>query len=135
MEFFPWSDQYSVGITSIDNQHKRLVGSLNELYSALEDGKGKEALGKTLSGLIDYTKTHFAAEEGLMKLHDFPGYREHAETHNKMASHVLKLKKGFQEGEITSPIQIANFLKEWLAKHIQETDKKYGPFLNGKGAR
>jgi hemerythrin len=135
MDFFPWKEEYSVGIGSIDGQHKRLVGFLNELYNALDDGKGKEALGKTLSSLIEYTKTHFTAEEGIMNLYSFPGYKEHKETHTKMATHVLKLSKEFQEGEIKSPIQIASFLKEWLAKHILETDKQYGLFLNGKGVR
>jgi hemerythrin-like metal-binding protein len=135
MEFFPWKEQYKVGISSIDNQHKRLVSILNELYNRLDSGKGKEAMGNTLSALIDYTKTHFSAEEGIMKLHDFPGYQEHKETHARMASHVVKLSRDFQVGEITSPIQIANFLKGWLSKHILETDKQYGLFLNSKGVR
>ncbi|MCP4692450.1 MAG: hypothetical protein GY859_30680 [Desulfobacterales bacterium] len=34
---------------------------------------------------------------------------------------------------ISNPIQITNFLKDWLGKHIMQTDKAYGPFLNTKG--
>ncbi|MCU0564433.1 MAG: hypothetical protein MUE48_10925 [Desulfobacterales bacterium] len=30
-------------------------------------------------------------------------------------------------------LKITNFLKDWLAKHIRETDKKYGPFLAATG--
>jgi hemerythrin len=26
-----------------------------------------------------------------------------------------------------------DFLKNWLIKHIQGSDKQYGPFLNAKG--
>jgi hemerythrin len=26
-----------------------------------------------------------------------------------------------------------NFLKDWLSNHIMNSDKKYGPFLTGKG--
>jgi len=29
-------------------------------------------------------------------------------------------------------VDITNFLKDWLAKHIRETDRKYGPFLSAK---
>jgi hemerythrin len=28
-----------------------------------------------------------------------------------------------------------DFLKDWLCKHILESDKRYGPFLNAKGVR
>ncbi|MEW6665070.1 MAG: bacteriohemerythrin [Thermodesulfobacteriota bacterium] len=135
MEYFPWQEQYSVGIASIDNQHRKLVGYLNDLYEALNAGKGKDALGEIFSGLIGYTKTHFASEEGLMKLYGFPGYPDHRQVHDKMATHVLSLQKKFKDGQITSPIQIAGFLKDWLSKHIQETDKGYGPFLNSKGVK
>jgi hemerythrin len=68
-----------------------------------------------------------------MKLHGYPDYEAHRHVHNKMTTHVLKLNREFESGQITSPIQIANFLKDWLSKHIMETDKKYGPFLKGRG--
>ncbi|RJR41588.1 MAG: hemerythrin [Desulfobacteraceae bacterium] len=135
MEVFPWKEQYSVGIASIDKQHQKLVAYLNDIYKALGEGKGKESLGQIFSGLIEYTKTHFASEEGLMKLYDYPGYEEHRQIHDKMTAHVLGLGEKFKKGEISSPIQIANFLKDWLSKHIQETDKGYGPFLNSKGCK
>jgi len=133
MDVFPWKGQYSIGITKLDEQHKQLVGYLNSLYKALHEGKGKETLGPIFSGLIHYTKTHFSAEEGLMKLYGYPDYEAHRDMHSKMTDHVLKLNRQFESGEIKSPIQIANFLKDWLAKHIMETDRKYGPFLRGRG--
>jgi hemerythrin len=32
-------------------------------------------------------------------------------------------------------IEVMNFLKNWLDKHIMETDQKYGPYLNSKGIK
>ena len=135
MDYFPWKEQYSVGIGSIDKQHQKLVGYLNDLYKALNAGKGKDSLGEIFSSLIEYTKTHFSSEEGLMKMYDFPGYQEHKQIHDKMAAHVLNLDRKFKGGEVSRPIEIASFLKDWLAKHIQETDKGYGPFLCSKGCK
>ena len=43
------------------------------------------------------------------------------------------LHEQYRDGSLTSPIQITNFLKDWLAKHIRETDRKYGPFLVARG--
>ncbi len=36
-------------------------------------------------------------------------------------------------GTPTSTLEFATFLKNWLQKHIQGTDQRYGPFLKGKG--
>ncbi|MFH0998828.1 MAG: bacteriohemerythrin [Pseudomonadota bacterium] len=135
MAFFEWKDEYSVGIAKIDSQHKVLVSFLNELYDSMKAGKGKDTLDTVLKSLVDYTKTHFATEESLLKLYKYPDYEAHKQKHDKLAVHVLELKQKFDSGQISNPIQITNFLKDWLGKHIMGTDQLYGPFLNAKGVR
>jgi hemerythrin len=135
MAFFDWKNDYSVGIARIDDQHKALVGFLNELYEAMQAGKGKETLDAVMINLVEYTKTHFASEESFMKLYDYPDFEVHKQKHDKMAGHVLGLKQQFDSGKLTNPMLITTFLKEWLSKHIMGTDKAYGPFLNAKGVR
>ena len=135
MPYLEWNDSYSVGIDKIDRQHQKLVTFLNELYEAMQQGKGKDVLGKVLTDMVLYTKTHFATEEQLMSQYGFPEYSGHKAIHEKMAAKVLSLKKQFTDGSLSSPIQITNFLKDWLAKHINETDKKYSAFLLSKGVK
>jgi|WetSurMetagenome_2_1015567.scaffolds.fasta_scaffold1024890_1 hemerythrin len=135
MAFLEWKEDYSVGIKKIDDQHKKLVAHLNDLFEAMKAGKGREVLDAVLNGLVQYTKDHFATEESLMKLYDFPDYEAHKQKHDKMAEHVIKLKQKVDSGEISNPLQITDFLKEWLGKHIMSTDKLYGPYLNQKGVR
>ena len=135
MALFEWKNDYSVGIAKIDEQHMELVVFLNELYDSMKAGKGKDTLNAVLKSLMEYTRTHFTTEESLMKLYAYPDYEAHKQKHEKMTQHVLELKKQYDFGQISSPIQIANFLKDWLTKHIQGTDKSYGPFLNAKGVR
>lgn len=135
MPFVEWKDEFSVGIQKLDEQHKKLVEYLNRLYSDLEGGKGKDAVGEVLGGMIRYTKEHFITEETLMKRHGYPDYESHAEKHRKMAERVLELKIQYGNGEIEDPTAITRFLKDWLAKHIMGTDRKYGPFLNAKGVK
>jgi hemerythrin len=135
MALFEWKNDYSVGIAKIDEQHMEIVVFLNELYDSMKAGKGKDTLNAVLKSLMEYTRTHFTTEESLMKLYAYPDYEAHKQKHEKMTQHVLELKKQYDSGQISSPIQIANFLKDWLTKHIQGTDKSYGPFLNAKGVR
>ena len=132
MAYLEWNDQFNTGISRIDQQHRRLVDFLNDLYAAMHAGKGRDVLGKVLIDLLAYTRTHFTTEEQLMAEHGFPGLEDHKTIHQKMARKVKDLNRQFKSGQIANPIQITNFLKNWLTRHILETDMKYAPHLVGK---
>jgi hemerythrin len=57
--FVEWSDDLSVGIEEIDNQHKVLVDLVNEMHAAIQQRKGSEAVQRVLSKLADYTRIHY----------------------------------------------------------------------------
>jgi len=133
MALITWNDGYSVKVKQFDEQHKKLIDLVNDLHDAMKVGKGKEALEKILAALIQYTGTHFASEERLMKLHNYPGYEEHKKEHNLLVMQVIDVQRKFHEGGAVLSQSVMTFLKEWLQKHIQGTDKNYAPFLNGKG--
>jgi hemerythrin len=133
MALITWSDTLSVSIKEIDEQHKKLVTMVNELHSAMGAGKGKEMMGPILSGLVDYTKTHFATEEKYMQKYGYPKYLLHKSEHDNLTKQVIDLNTQYQAGKAVVTVTIMNFLKDWLTKHIQETDKMYSPFLNAKG--
>lgn len=134
MAFFDWKDEYSVNINKIDTQHRQLVKLLNDLYTAMKEGKGKTVTGGILDSLIAYTRQHFKDEEVLMQTHTYPGFLAHLREHTNLTTQVLKYKKEFDEGTGIS-VELSSFLKDWLIKHIQGTDKMYAPFLNAKGVK
>jgi len=133
MPLISWNDNYSVKVKQFDDQHKKLIDMLNELHDAMKVGKGKDVLEKILAGLIQYTNTHFAAEERLMKLHNYPDYEQHKKEHNLLVLQVLDVQKKYHEGSAVLAQSVITFLKDWLKNHIQGVDKNYGPFLNSKG--
>lgn len=63
MEKIRWSDNLSVGVELIDEQHKMLIQRLNDMTSAIEESKGPNEIARTLNFLIEYTDFHFSAEE------------------------------------------------------------------------
>jgi hemerythrin len=133
MALITWDESYSVKVKQFDDQHKKLIDMVNELHDAMKVGKGKEVLEKILAGLIQYTVTHFADEDRLMKLHNYPGYEQHKKEHNLLTIRVSDLQRTYHEGSAVLSQSVMTFLKEWLQNHIQGTDKDYGPFLNSKG--
>ena len=129
-----WSRSYSVGVTQMDNEHKRLIDIINNLYAAMIAGRSREAVGSILDELIDYTKTHFAHEEKLMQEAGYSGYDEQKRSHVALVSQVVEIQQKYRNGTALGQ-EVMNFLKDWLINHIQGLDKKYGPVMNRKGIR
>ena len=136
MPLVTWNDKLSVGVSSIDTEHQRLVSLLNEFYDAVQAGKGKESLGSLFRGLADYTRVHFANEERLFTGAQYPDAAAHKKLHEDLLRQVLELEKKFSAGpSVALSLEAVNFLKGWLINHIQGTDKKYGPHLIARGIR
>jgi hemerythrin-like metal-binding protein len=70
-----------------------------------------------------------------MAAHGYPDCPAHKEKHEKMARKVKELHEQSRRGIISSPIQITNFLKDGLGKHIRDTDRRYGPYRTARGVR
>lgn len=136
MPLMEWTDKLSVGVAQFDAEHKKLVGMVNELFDAVQSGHGKEALGKILDGLIAYTKTHFANEERLLQQHGYGDLAAHKREHEALAQQVVDVQRKYHAGATaTLSMEVMNFLKNWLVKHIQGSDRKYGVYLNAKGLK
>ena len=133
MSYFEWSDQLSINNDEIDRQHQGLVAIIDKLYIALKHGEGNKVIGGILVDLGLYTKTHFKAEEKLMRIHGYPKYEIHKKEHGALAEQVNDLFNKFNEGEYVSAVVVGKFLKDWLNNHIQKTDMQFGSFLNSKG--
>lgn len=133
MSLIQWGPKYSVNIKEIDSQHQKLMTLINQLYDAMTAGHGKEALGKVLNELTNYTVGHFAYEEKLFAQYGYPETTAHKTEHVKLVQQVSELKQKFDSGKGQITMEVMNFLKDWLNNHIMVVDKKYSEFLNSKG--
>lgn len=126
---FPWSEEFSVGIDEVDAQHKNLVGFVNELHSAIKNKKGRAASLEIIARLIDYTQTHFAFEEALMRTTNYPDYKVHKEQHADLVEKVSKLQEKLINENAAITFSLLHFLKSWLSIHICEDDMNFGHFF------
>lgn len=135
MALFEWTEDLSVGVLTIDEQHKKLIAIINELNDAMKNGKAKEIIGKVIKELLDYTKYHFSKEEGLMAQANYIGIESHKLIHSQFVKNIENFENDFKNGKITVTLELINFLKDWLIKHIMGTDKKYSSTLIEKGIK
>ncbi len=135
MALINWNTNYSVGIREIDDQHKKLISLINELYEAMRRGEGKAALGQVLGQMLDYTVYHFNSEERLFREYGYPDHEEHKQMHDYLSDNVRQLKAEYEAGSPAITRDAMLFLSNWLNVHILEVDKRYGPYLHSKGVQ
>lgn len=135
MDFITLKDSFSVGINSIDEQHKKLVSYVNLMHQKLFEGLDKDFLLDLMKELKDYTVYHFDYEEDLMKKHQYKDYDAHIEEHQKLKEKLEFFNKELDPENTTILLDFAEFLKNWLLKHIMGTDKKYTAFFQEKGVQ
>ena len=131
---FEWKPEYSVQIPEIDSQHQRLFALAADLHDALTQGKGYTVLERCLASLVDYTMTHFAAEEAPHGQYGYPQAEAHKEEHDKLTAQVIDLQRRFRAGESSLSLSVMAFLKNWLEHHIAGSDQHYSVYIRGKRA-
>ncbi len=132
-ETFSWKEIYSVHVEAMDRQHQTLFSTINELNDALAKGEGSTVVDRVLNKLVVYATTHFAAEEGLMEKHRFPGLAEHRTRHQELRRRVDEFLQQHEAGKVGVPADLILFLQGWLREHILGTDHQYSGFLNAHG--
>tara|TARA_B100001964_G_C14063743_1_gene522610 strand:- start:372 stop:773 length:402 start_codon:yes stop_codon:yes gene_type:complete len=122
---FDWEDKFSVGISEIDEEHKKLIGILNKAVFANEHNDNTAETLELLGNMIEYSRKHFSTEEAYMLEFKFPEYELHKDEHLDFTAKTIRNYHNFVSGDYQITNEVLEYLKQWLVNHIQVTDKKY----------
>ncbi len=131
-EFFHWEDNLSVGIQEIDEQHKLLIDLINRFFNEVLVKHNTSVANEIVTKLLQYTEIHFAVEESLFRIFNYPKYEEHKEQHKKITRQMQVFENQIELGEEVST-ELFSFLRKWLKQHILQEDKQYTSFFAEKG--
>ncbi len=120
-----WNDKFSVGISAIDEEHKKIIGILNKAIYEKEHNASSEELRGVLREMTNYALRHFKTEETYMKEFNYTEYEYHREKHREFYTETIADHDKVIEGDCQIANEIIEYLKWWLVNHIQVTDKKY----------
>ena len=131
-----WNDEHSVNILKFDEEHKKIIDTINALTVAQQHNYTLDKVAEILNDIITYKKEHFKSEEDYMIKFKYPEYQSHKEEHVKFLERItfyhnrLILNDYIVENNI---FDILKYFKQWIIDHIQTVDKKYTHFFNIKG--
>jgi len=125
-----WTDELSVGIPSLDDDHKILVDLLNSTLVACYAGFGDEHVGIILEELFKYTQIHFNREMAILRISGYDQCEAHEAEHERIYHEVeVMANRARAEAEQGLSKEVAAFLRGWLFSHIMEHDRRYAAHL------
>lgn len=130
-----WSNELSVGVKEIDDQHKKLLSIANTLLKAIQSGKDKEILNNIFIQLRDYTVHHFSCEEKLMDEIHYPKRGEQVEAHNNLKKDVKNFQRQIYLHEDPTTAEVLTFIKGWMLDHILVHDRELAHFIHRQEAQ
>jgi len=119
-----WNEEYRLGISYIDDQHKKLFEIVAQIAALDALTSTKEELKAILGELNRYMSEHFRDEELYMHKIGFPEYEYHQNLHREIIE--------FVNSSVTSSPTLAMIrtklkfiIKKALIDHIVIEDMKY----------
>lgn len=130
-----WIPEYSVKVRELDEQHKKLIDLINQVYGYIYRQEAPDKILDLVNEIGNHAVLHFNTEEGYFKKFNYPLTDEHENYHRQLLMDVANYKKQIISApeNFTIAEKFVDFLENWLADHMMIQDKKYGQFFNEHG--
>jgi len=123
--FIYWTNEYSVQIKEIDDQHKVLINIINDLYNAFMKKEHKDIIEEIIDRMAKYAAMHFSVEERYFSKFGYAESPSHIQEHKTFLEQVASFQNDIKSSKVSLTFNVMAFLQKWLTSHITGTDKKY----------
>jgi len=119
-------ERYLLGITELDEQHRKMTELVNLLIDAVRIDAGDDQSSRLLHELIECTASHFNTERELMERFDYPERATHNASHDYLLVEIADFGEQLaQQGKLF----MVKLVGDWLLQHIAREDRPLGGFL------
>jgi diguanylate cyclase (GGDEF)-like protein/hemerythrin-like metal-binding protein/PAS domain S-box-containing protein len=120
-------EELSLAIPELDEEHRTLLDVVFRIEQPGSIEERRTALRLGLKQLEDFVRTHFAVEEILLRLVDYPRLDEHIAQHRAFVAELDGLRQQSETSDNSA--KVGEFVGRWLRDHIKISDKDYVPYL------
>jgi len=128
MNLLNWKPEYSVGIESVDTEHREMIELINEVYAKLGTSPKAEEVDACLENIYTAISLHFALEERIMRENAYFEYEEHKEDHEDLLDEIRDLMDEFVADTDAGARLLEKRLSDWFGRHFATFDAR----LHGK---
>ena len=129
-----WDEnRHSIGIASLDSQHREIVKQVNRVTEAIGNKSKSEITQELMDNLILLARQHFELEEHIMTEYGFPGLEGHAKEHRGLLQRLENLSIVLRTPNPHKMELVLAFVTDWAELHLLQGEKILGKYLTSKG--
>jgi len=125
MSLIDWHEEYSVGIASVDHEHREMINLINTVYDNLSSNASKDQIEDFLGEIYTKISAHFALEEKIMKTQRYDEYQDHKEDHEKLLDEIRDIMDFYETDDYFSDKDLADQLERWFSEHFRTRDARF----------
>jgi hemerythrin-like metal-binding protein len=128
MTFLAWKPEYSVGIDSVDHEHREMIELVNALYDEMKNRRDQHSIDQFLGDIHATISAHFALEERVMRQSGYDEYEPHKDDHEELLDQIRDLMDAYADDPDTGLPLLQERLSDWFGTHFATFDSR----LHGK---
>lgn len=119
-----WKPEYSVGVESMDDEHREMINLINDTYDKLESDPDAGQIEQCLGDIFSTISMHFALEERLMRKNNYAEYQAHKNDHEELLDQIRDLMDDFAADTSSGAVKLEQSLSDWFAGHFSTFDAR-----------
>ena len=128
MSLLSWKTEYSVGVMSVDDEHRELIHLINALYERMDARSSASEIEHNLGDIYKVISAHFGSEERLMQAANYDQYSDHKHDHDKLLNQLNDMMDEFVADPAKGSSRIRAEMSNWFMHHFANHDAR----LHGK---
>jgi hemerythrin len=130
MSLLQWKPEYSIGVQSMDDEHREMIELINATYGKLTSGHDAAQVEEYLGEILSTISMHFALEERMMRKAGYGEYQAHKDDHEALLDRLRDLMDDYFDDPKVGAHKLEQSLSDWFAGHFSSFDARLHGTLN-----
>lgn len=124
MSLIEWRAGYSVGVESIDHEHRQMIGLINDIYEEMRHRHDTASIEQFLGDVQAAIAAHFALEERVMRDSGYAEYLAHKEDHEELLDQIGEMMDVLSDDPQRGIDLLKQQLSDWFTVHFSTFDAR-----------
>ena len=124
MTLIVWRDEFSVGVASVDAEHREMIELINKLDDTMQYDADCTTVIRGLGEIYAKISAHFALEEKIMRDAAYAEYSSHKQDHERLLDALLVIIDGVDDDGVYDRWKLSSGLDLWFTDHFRTHDAR-----------
>ncbi len=124
MKYLQWREEFSIGVDSVDFEHRELMDMINMIYAELDNRRDMAEIRHTMAEVHAEVSAHFALEERIMRHARYVEFEDHKNDHENLLDQIRTMMDAIENDPEHALDMLSEQLADWFRGHFLTFDAR-----------